>query len=255
MRVAYEGCPLCGSSFTQFGEAPCVTHPRWVEPIPDAIPWCECDLCGHVFTAGYFTDEALGLLFSTEEPKVGVDHENRRWKWARTVADIAGHIPVLERGRWLDVGFGDAATLFVASELGFVPVGLDLRQTSVDALSACGVEAHCVDVVDFTDSGFDVVSMFDVVEHTPFPRKTIQAAARLVRPGGVVAVSVPNRDSPSWRFVDAEGRNPYWIELEHYHNFSRASIVELLVDAGLTPTSVTIGDRFRFGVDIVARKG
>jgi protein O-GlcNAc transferase len=65
--------------------------------------------------------------------------------------------------------------------------------------------------------------MADVLEHMPYPKKRLAAAHRLLQPGGALFVSMPNRDSMVWRLLDAAEANPYWAELEHYHNFGRSN--------------------------------
>ena len=50
------------------------------------------------------------------------------------------------------------------------------------------------------------------------------------------------------------GANPYWGELEHFHNFSRAGMIGLLEKRGFVLVHYTVSDRYRSGMDIVARK-
>jgi len=72
-------------------------------------------------------------------------------------------------GAWLDVGFGNGSLLLTAQEWGFTRVGVDLRQSSVDALATYGIEAHCVDIAAWDQPGrFSVISLADVLEHMPF---------------------------------------------------------------------------------------
>ncbi|MEU6090744.1 hypothetical protein ABZ865_28835 [Streptomyces sp. NPDC047085] len=47
------------------------------------------------------------------------------------------------------------------------------------------------------------------------------AAHRLLREDGVIFASMPSYDCAAWRLLDAGNANPYWGELEHFHNFSR----------------------------------
>ena len=47
----------------------------------------------------------------------------------------------------------------------------------------------------------DVLSMADVLEHMPWPRAALGRAAQMLRPGGILFLSMPNSDSVSWRYV------------------------------------------------------
>jgi len=66
--------------------------------------------------------------------------------------------------------------------------------------------------------------MADVLEHMPYPKPALAAAYRLLRPGGILFVSMPNYGCAAWRLLDALQCQTYWGELEHYQNFSRARL-------------------------------
>jgi len=74
--------------------------------------------------------------------------------------------------------------------------------------------------------------MIDCLDRTPFPGRTLAALNKIMRPGGVLFLSTLNMDSIVWRALDATGTNPYWAELEHCHNFTRARVVSLLQSYG-----------------------
>ena len=76
--------------------------------------------------------------------------------------------------------------------------------------------------------------MADVLEHMPFPGEALAAARRLLEDNGRLFVSSPNRETAVWKALDQMQANPYWGELEHFHNFSRAGMVGLLKAHGFT---------------------
>lgn len=252
MRIPYDGCPLCGGDANYIGVAPCTHHPRWREPLPPSMAWQSCRSCGHLFTDGYFTDEALEILFggTNAEQVPGWNPEAMRHVWAPTFERLSS----ITSGSWLDVGFGDGSALGVAAEFGFDPVGIDLRPSTVDAAADLGFEVYCSDVESFDGGPFDVVSMFDVIEHVPYPKAALLATGRLLAPDGLLVVSTPNMDSHAWRHLDRTGQNPYWSEIEHFHIFTRRRLVALLDECGFDFVSFAIADRFRLGMEIVARK-
>ena len=252
-RTPFEACPLCEAFAIPFlCEADCTKHPLYQPLLPPMIRWHRCEKCRHVFTNGYFTPAAAQILFSRthEYQKVGHDLERQRYVSARMVERIAGHAGL---GDWLDVGFGNGSLIFTANEFGFSAVGLDLRMDNVEALQRLGFEAHCLSIEAFDAPGrFAVVTMADVLEHMPFPKIGLAAAHRLLRPGGTLFLSMPNAESTLWRTLDDQNMNPYWGELEHYHNFGRQRLYSLLKEFGLFPKAYAVSERYRACMEIIA---
>jgi len=236
-----------------FARGDCSRHPLYQSVISPTIVWRKCSSCGHIFTEGYFTAEAQQAIFSktSDNQTLGVDVERQRYVSARMVEKV---LPYADDGIWLDVGFGNGSLLFTAQEYGFTPVGIDLRQGNVDRLKAVGIEARCVDISKLQmDRLCRVVSMADVLEHMPFPGIGLEAAKRLTASGGILLISMPNIESIVWTAMDATGANPYWGELEHYHNFGRARLYGLLREYGFEPIRYGISERYRACMQVIAR--
>ncbi|MCW0234579.1 MAG: class I SAM-dependent methyltransferase [Ferrovibrio sp.] len=254
-RIAYDTCPLCRSdNFTKIVDADCSQHPLYQPVIPPVMHWMACGDCGHVFTDGYFTDEAAAVIFSRvmEYQAVGWEMEKQRAIFSRIVERVSRHVA---DGVWLDIGFGNGSLLFTAAEYGFTPVGADLRQDNTQALIHAGIEGHCIDITKFDQQGrFSVISMADVLEHMPFPREGLAAAHRLLNDDGILFLSMPNADCPLWRNLNARNANPYWGELEHFHNFGRPRLYRFLEESGFRPVHYTISERYRVGMEIIARR-
>lgn len=253
--IDYQACPLCGSkAMAPLRSADCSHHPRYSPELSRTMHWSRCAACGHVFRSGYYTDAALKVVFrgTNESQVVGHDLERQRYVSAQMIEKV---LPYQSQGTWLDVGFGNASLLFTAQEYGFEPLGLDLRQQTVDELRKWGVSAHCQDVAQLElPRPASVVSMADVLEHMPFPKVGLGAAHRLLQPGGVLLISMPNRGSPVWKALDAAGANPYWGEIEHYHNFDRERLYALLAECGFEPVRYGISQRYRVCMEVVALK-
>ncbi|MGA9486002.1 MAG: tetratricopeptide repeat protein [Methylocella sp.] len=254
-RIVYRACPLCESSdIPAVLGADCSKHPIYQAGLPPVMNWHECRGCGHVFTEGYFDAKAATLVFSKTQPNqtVGYDMERQRPVSARMVERVARYV---QGGSWLDVGFGNGSLLFTAEEWGYVPAGLDLRKDSVHALKQLGYEAHCLPIekLDYRER-FNVISMADVLEHMPFPKAGLAAAYGLLRQGGVLFLSMPNMENMVWRLLHANGVNPYWGEIEHYHNFSRKRLYALLQEHGFQPVEYHISERYRVCMEVIAVK-
>lgn len=267
-RIPFEVCPLCTSpKFSLHASADCSRHHLWVPSIPAEIRWMRCDVCEHVFTDGYFTPEQTTALFARSNPSQlpGGNVEAQRMISARIVERVADRVD-MEWGptdvpgwttsripRWLDIGFGDGSLLCAAQEWGFAPVGVDVRSQAVDALRRMGIETHLsIDGTVPVGGRFSVVSMADVLEHVPFPKLALQAVHGRLQAGGVLFVSCPNTGCVVWRVMTERDLNPYWIEVEHYHNFSRKRLVALLDECGFRPVHYAVSERYRMGMELIA---
>lgn len=254
-RVVYDCCPLCDARDIPYQvEAKVTQHALYKPQLPPTMKWRGCAGCGHVFVEGYYTPEACEIVFSATHAnqKVGSDIEGQRKVSARIVERIARYAP---SGDWLDIGVGNGSLLFTAAEWGYRAAGTDLRTENVALLQKLGFEAHCKDIEEIEAADrFSVVSMADVLEHVPYPRRALAAVHKMMKKGGALFVSMPNMDTIVWRTLDASGANPYWGELEHYHNFTRARLVKLLEAHGFKFAEYNISERYRTCMEVVALK-
>ena len=205
---------------------------------------------------------SLQKAISTPRRSTSSSRERIRTRLSATTWSASGRFPpawssasppYAAVGRWLDVGFGNGSLLFTAEEWGFTPVGLDLRKDNVAMLKSLGYEAHCAPIESLDGDGrYDVVSMADVLEHMPFPKTGLNAARRLLRPGGALFLSMPNMDSMVWRLLHANKINPYWGEIEHYHNFTRRRLCDLLDEQGFEAVAYHVSERYRVCMEVVA---
>jgi len=107
----------------------------------------------------------------------------------------------LRKGRLLDVGCGDGVFLKEAQRLGFEVYGIDFDKKSVEvAKSKFGlVNTFAVSLEEFMtwrpdQFKFDIITIFEVLEHQDDPRGFLEKIKKLLKPGGYLAGSVPNRE-------------------------------------------------------------
>ena len=94
--------------------------------------------------------------------------------------------------------------------------------------------------------------MCDVLEHMQFPLKSLASAHRNLHVGGVLLLSMPNSGSPVWQLLDRAGQNPYRGEMEHFHNFSKRLIENILSQVGFLPVAYGVSERYRACMEIIA---
>jgi 2-polyprenyl-3-methyl-5-hydroxy-6-metoxy-1,4-benzoquinol methylase len=254
-RTLFGSCPLCNSKVianTVTGD--CSTHPLYSNKLNPKIQWQECGECNHVFTEGFYTEEACAIIFSKTHThqKVGGPIEQNRYVSSKMVEKV---LPFASEGFWLDVGFGNGSLLFTAQEYGFKPIGIDLRIENVNILKSLGIESYCEDLANLAlPRKMSVISMADVLEHMPYPQKALLAAYNLLEENGVLLVSMPNSENILWKALSDQKQNPYWGEMEHYHNFSRTRLYELLHQFGFEPVRYGISERYRVCMEVVSVK-
>lgn len=259
-RTKYTACPLCSSPDIRFlTNADCTHHHIWREPLEPFITWMTCGSCEHIFTNGYFTDEALNVLFGNTQDiqLVGNDVEAHRNISSNMVQRVVDRLGLPNDRLWLDVGFGNGSLLMTAKEFGFDVFGVDLRKKNVDDIQTFGIAAHYGTVASTVSQNVlpgkaTVISMADVVEHEPFPIEALRTARSLMTTPGLLLISMPNANAPLWHYWNANHINPYWQEIEHYHNFTRERLYALLEKAGFRPCHYTTSQRYRCCMEVLA---
>lgn len=129
-------------------------------------------------TAGYFDRSEAGLE-----------------QYRRGLMQIGRVVP---SGRLLDVGCGVPLFLDLARSAGYEAQGLDpVPEVARIARNDFGlqVETAPFDRTTLPNASFDVVTMWDFLEHAPDPLAALGRARQLLRSGGVLFVSVPNHRS------------------------------------------------------------
>ena len=259
-RVKYAACPLCTSSdVIAVATVNCTGHAMWRAPLEPYINWLRCETCDHVFTDGYFTAAALEVLFGNTQDMqiVGNDIEYHRNISAKMVQRVVEALGMPEDRLWLDIGFGNGSLLMTAKEFGFDVFGIDLRKKNVEDLNGFGIPAYHGTLLSAATEGVfkskpTVISMADVVEHEPFPLDTLRTARELINSPGMLLISMPNASAPLWDYWNRTDQNPYWHEIEHYHNFSRERLYDALRECGFNPCHYAISERYRCCMEILA---
>jgi len=102
-----------------------------------------------------------------------------------------------ERGSLLEVGAATGEFLNVMQNRGWTVRGIDISRDAV----AFGRRVYGVNLVAATPEEFDTPERFDVVcmyqtlEHLPDPLHVLRKAQTWLRPGGILVIEVPNADS------------------------------------------------------------
>jgi SAM-dependent methyltransferase len=137
-------------------------------------------------------------------------------------------------GRVLDVGAGDGTFLDHMARAGWKTEGTELSEDSarVAAERATGSRIHvgAFEDLELQSSTYDLVTLWDVLEHLYRPLEALRKARTLLRPGGVLLVSVPN-----YQALEAQLMGRRWPHLDvprHLHHFTPPVLSRMLAAAG-----------------------
>jgi SAM-dependent methyltransferase len=111
-------------------------------------------------------------------------------------------------------------------------VGLDVDAAALEKAAALGIEpvqANVEEPLPFADASFDVVVAGELFEHLQFPDALVREIRRVLRPGGMLAGSVPNAFRVQSRLRFLRGRAPE-DDPTHLRMFSPAALRELLAE-------------------------
>jgi len=148
-------------------------------------------------------------------------------------------------GRLVDIGAATGYFMKIAEERGWVTHGIEISAYAADFGRSRGldIETGTIHTATFEKESFDLVTMWDILEHVPDPALDIGKACSLLKPGGLLAINTPDSGS---RF--AKLRGPSWhllVPPEHIFYFNRKSLKLLLDRNGLEILEVgCIGKRF-----------
>lgn len=231
MTGSTRACPACGSAAGQ--------------ALFDKDGWtiAQCPDCGSAFVAQDPAAIDFAALYDVSYYSGGsrgvfadyVGQEAARRAHARRKLWLLRHLPprLPASGRLLDVGC--AAGFFLAeAQLHYAVQGVELSDWSSDyARTRLGlpVVTGTLQQAALPSASFDIVTLWDVVEHVPDPVPLLAEAARVLRPGGRLVLTTGDwgsdyarRQRSGWHLM-----TPPW----HLSYFTRASMQTAAARAGL----------------------
>jgi 2-polyprenyl-3-methyl-5-hydroxy-6-metoxy-1,4-benzoquinol methylase len=149
----------------------------------------------------------------------------------------------------LDIGTHVGRFLQMAGERGWRAEGIELNpKAAAHARRATGAAVTEIDIRAIAAAGrrFDAVTLTDVLEHIPEPRTALESLARVVAPGGWIAVKVPNgpnqlRKEQIRAALGRSTRVSVADNLVHVNHFSVEALTSVLERAGFCDVEVRVG--------------
>jgi SAM-dependent methyltransferase len=212
-------CPACGRS----------EHHAFGQKLGYDLE--QCSRCGSIFiNIGAIEPGALTTLYDRY-----YDHAQDRLSPAASGSLerlVRSYEPLCTTGRWLDIGFGQGLLLDIAEQHGWRCYGTEVAPSSLSYGERRGwiVTTDASTDPRFPPEGFDVVSMIEVIEHMAAPKAFLQAAARWLRPGGLLHITTPNAESLNRRLLGVQWS--IFSPPEHIIVWTAGALHRALTEAG-----------------------
>ncbi len=186
-----------------------------------------CQHCAFVFANPGPDTELLAQLYSeVKDPDYEAEASGRRRNFRRILRRLEKLAP--EKGRLFDVGAATGLFLDEAQKRGWQVSGIEpSRWAREQARIKYGLNLYQGSLETFeTDQLFyDVVTLIDILEHTPNPRLTMKRANGLLKTNGLLVIVTPDLNSLAARLA---GRGWWHFRPGHLGYFNRHSLKHLL---------------------------
>jgi SAM-dependent methyltransferase len=230
-------CDICGGTRSRLEFRKSVTRPWWIAKCADdprldrdyAFAIVRCADCNHVFVnprlQREISDDIYARYWRRNEPREVRRNEYRRY--------VCKQLSALHpRGELLDFGCGWGPVLDAASHEGWRATGIEVDERKVAFCREKGFNAIRGDLLDreFAAETFDAAIAEQVFEHLYTPVAYMKELHRVLKPGGVLYVAVPNLNS-----IEAKVKGARWDLVQpvsHVRYFDRRSLADMAQRCG-----------------------
>ena len=222
--VSNVGCLVCASPERE---------PLWPA---HGIMLLRCLRCGHAYfermprDLGEVYQGESYLQLSKSAALSNVDYRVQRFG-AERLALIRQFQPFRPGQTLLDIGCGTGWFLQVAKQADYQVFGFEFSAALARFTAASvGCTVFESDLAEIP-SQFDVITLFDVIEHVPHPAQTFARVRSLLKHDGIALVFCPNFDSLAIRATGAASN--LVMPTRHLSYFSRSSVHKLCELSGM----------------------
>ncbi|MFR1708044.1 MAG: methyltransferase domain-containing protein [Clostridium sp.] len=222
--------------------------------------WVKCNNCGLVYANPIPTIESYNKL---SEKLAEIEISNGFYKlddyfeFNVEVANIRmANIEkyTSRKGRLLDIGAGYGTFIGVARDRGWNITGLEFSKNNyVYAKKNYDIELLNKNFYDFDeDDKYDVITLFEVIEHLWSPKEDLKKINSLLNVGGILVIATPNLTSLFCRKY--KEFNMFWYMHCHLTFFSREVLALYLEECGFEILEFNISKEGKGRMEIYAKK-
>jgi SAM-dependent methyltransferase len=209
--VHHNVCPLCSSEQIRL-HLNCTDH--FISKKDFTI--CKCSECGFLFTQDYPEESEISAYYESDDYISHSDTSeglsNKLYRIARSFMlgrkkDLINSITCKKSGNLLDIGCGTGHFAGKMKMSGWRVKGIEINEKARDfGASHFGLEILAPDMISELESNsFDCITLWHVLEHFHDPFKNASEIYRLLKPGAVCIIALPNSSS-----YDALHYARYW---------------------------------------------
>ena len=196
-------------------------------------PIVRCNVCGLVYANPRWDSSLVSASYSViEDPTYVEERDGRVLTFSRNLAPfeslVASNSPTR---RLLDVGCHIGVMIELAQARGWEAWGIEPSVWAAEQARARGLHVVTGTLSDaqIPENYFDVVTMWDVIEHLTDPAAEVRNVHRVLKPGGVFAIHTIDIES---FFARAMGNRWPWLMEMHLYYFSPRTLSKMLAQHG-----------------------
>ena len=188
----------------------------------------KCKHCGLVYANPRRNGaEVLEKYVNVEDPLYFEERQGRVMTFGKHLRPLQRLIGPPNGRALLDVGAHIGVFVEVANNAGWKAMGIEPSRWSVGVARQSGIELieGTLASANFPDDHFDIVTLWDVIEHLADPLSELEHVFRVLKPGGWVVIHTMNIES---FFARLMGRKWPWLMEMHLYYFSERTIHRML---------------------------
>ncbi|MFH1780351.1 MAG: class I SAM-dependent methyltransferase [Candidatus Micrarchaeota archaeon] len=195
----------------------------------------KCKKCGFVYINPQIKGDDVVKGYSDAVDSDYVSQSEGRMDTFKDCLNIVNKL-YKKKGKLLDVGSAAGFFVKVAEDDGWDAHGIEPSRWLVNwgktNLKLKNAKAGTLEEGKYPNDFFDVVTLWDVLEHVPDPSATLKEINRILKPGGMVFINYPNYGSSLSKI---SGRRWWFLLSIHLYYFTPKTISAILEKTGFKP--------------------
>jgi SAM-dependent methyltransferase len=185
----------------------------------------------HKFISDYYNKD----FFTGSSQRAGYfDYEGDRQAEKKNMLQYLNGITQFKnQGRLLDVGCATGLFMLEAQKKNFKVNGIDVSKYAIDIAKqrfGKNVTQTSFEKANIRKNTYDVITLFDVIEHVSDPRKVLKKIKNILNENGLLVINTGDTDS---LMAKLQGKNwHFFIPPQHFFYFSQRNLTTLLVELG-----------------------
>jgi 2-polyprenyl-3-methyl-5-hydroxy-6-metoxy-1,4-benzoquinol methylase len=242
-----DNCQICGNSYSYT----LITKVKKYKELNFESTWVECLNCGSAHIDPYPTEEALKsyysngylemdfegtsdqysnhkLHYSKEYESVVFENYNHSLKDAKISSDQLKGKTILDYGCANGIFHKFLIEIYGINKMNIY--GVDIESDMLESCKSISKNFYSIDKIHEINKRFDLITMWNVIEHIYDPKAALQFIISLLKDDGEILIETPMYGSLAKKL----GKDwSHYIVIEHINLFSRISIKKMFEEFGM----------------------